>query len=381
MNGSAEGIPILYGRDSSGALRFIDDVDNGEACGCFCPDPSCGQPLVAKNGGTSRIHHFAHKRGSCSWSAEYAISEVACELAAELGQVGFPALSSYDYRTGAWREIASARMVPIEGAALEAASGRRAPEVVLSARGGRRFAVVLSLTHQLRDEHVERLEGAGYADVVHIDLKVLMDDRKAAEGKHFDREGLLAELQGRGFISRLLTDLEAPCKTWAANGKRADMERESLREGQRRLQEDAARREAAARAREEEEARREQRARAAEEERQRRIREYERENELIISRSEEAAAACRDEARLRAAALARYEAGFLYGPGGVGCPRTGSRTPTEHCRGCAYCSEAMCDGVSCCYSSFRKQNPFPAEIWDPAPGDAEPADDAQLPLF
>lgn len=61
---SSQSQPILFGRDADGILRHIDSVANGEACGCFCPDPSCGQVLIARNGGAKRIHHFAHKRGT-----------------------------------------------------------------------------------------------------------------------------------------------------------------------------------------------------------------------------------------------------------------------------------------------------------------------------
>lgn len=46
-------------------LLLIDDVPNGNKCGCVCPE--CGAPLIAKNGGKggprSKAHHFAHADG------------------------------------------------------------------------------------------------------------------------------------------------------------------------------------------------------------------------------------------------------------------------------------------------------------------------------
>lgn len=46
-------------------LLSIDDVPNGNKCGCVCPE--CGAPLIAKNGGKggprSKTHHFAHADG------------------------------------------------------------------------------------------------------------------------------------------------------------------------------------------------------------------------------------------------------------------------------------------------------------------------------
>ena len=42
----------------NGKLAFINDADNGLACGCKCTQ--CGEPLVAKNKGKIKEHHFAH---------------------------------------------------------------------------------------------------------------------------------------------------------------------------------------------------------------------------------------------------------------------------------------------------------------------------------
>ena len=72
-----ESLPILYGRSTAtGELVHVDDAPNGKACGCVCPDPGCGQPLIARNNGKKKIHHFAHIDGTCAWSAEYLLAKV-----------------------------------------------------------------------------------------------------------------------------------------------------------------------------------------------------------------------------------------------------------------------------------------------------------------
>ena len=77
-----ESLPILYGRSTAtGELVHVDDAPNGKACGCVCPDPGCGQPLIARNNGKKKIHHFAHIDGTCAWSAEYLLAKVKAKIA------------------------------------------------------------------------------------------------------------------------------------------------------------------------------------------------------------------------------------------------------------------------------------------------------------
>lgn len=54
------GIP--YGLDKEGKEIYIDDAQTGAACECVCPE--CGEPLVAKNAGEKKKHHFAHASGT-----------------------------------------------------------------------------------------------------------------------------------------------------------------------------------------------------------------------------------------------------------------------------------------------------------------------------
>lgn len=53
---------LIYAIDSEGKIVGVDDVLSGVNCACFCP--ACKEPLIAKNQGTKRIHHFAHQSGT-----------------------------------------------------------------------------------------------------------------------------------------------------------------------------------------------------------------------------------------------------------------------------------------------------------------------------
>ncbi len=52
---------LTYALNSLGKIVFVDDVAKGLDCECICP--CCKEKLMAKNGGTKRIHHFAHASG------------------------------------------------------------------------------------------------------------------------------------------------------------------------------------------------------------------------------------------------------------------------------------------------------------------------------
>lgn len=67
----------------------VDDVVNGLACGCLCPD--CKQQLVAKNDGTKKEHHFAHYNGlDCVGARMTALHLLAQQIIADKKMVMLP---------------------------------------------------------------------------------------------------------------------------------------------------------------------------------------------------------------------------------------------------------------------------------------------------
>jgi hypothetical protein len=66
-----------FGLDHTGRMRGIDEVEQGLACNCECPE--CGSPLIARKGAV-RVHHFAHQGESCTTGAETALHRMAKEI-------------------------------------------------------------------------------------------------------------------------------------------------------------------------------------------------------------------------------------------------------------------------------------------------------------
>lgn len=72
--------------------RMVDltEVANGKRCGCRCPDPKCGEELIAKQG-PKQVWHFAHKSGAaCTGGYESAVHRMAKQMIMERGQVWVP---------------------------------------------------------------------------------------------------------------------------------------------------------------------------------------------------------------------------------------------------------------------------------------------------
>lgn len=80
---------LTYAVGAKGHLVHVDDVPNGEACGCTCPE--CRSKLIAKNKGQHNQHHFAHVGESdCVGAVESALHLMAKEILSEGKKIMLP---------------------------------------------------------------------------------------------------------------------------------------------------------------------------------------------------------------------------------------------------------------------------------------------------
>lgn len=92
---------LEYGLDKDGRMRYITEVANGIKCGCICPNPLCGQRLIAKNNPANVIAlNFAHESGAeCAGAKESELHRRAKQIICDHRQIALPDQSFYEYQS------------------------------------------------------------------------------------------------------------------------------------------------------------------------------------------------------------------------------------------------------------------------------------------
>ncbi|MBQ3301875.1 MAG: hypothetical protein IJH04_07020 [Eggerthellaceae bacterium] len=369
------GDSLVYANDSGGMLRHVDEVPNGLACGCACP--ACGQPLIARNGGSIRAHHFAHEGGSCEWGVEAAVSLLVEEVVLEACSVRLPDASYYDEEAREHKMMMPTGSLAVTGARQLEVPGRGAPcvEIDCATIAGVRWKVVIApcLAHPLSPAQRSRFL-AESALVVAIDMKAAREDALYDEGRHYDREETFALMQDPEFIGWLLSEPnESIC--WAVNGpldaevgRQAAIRTEREREHARRRQLERERAEEAKRARlaEEVETRRRKQELEAEARRSEEAKEEEKNSETEARKREEAEWRRQRALSEIAGCERRGHAGLPLARKGmkdfaVGCPQYGEADTVMQCGAygfstshCPYCVRMGRNVLECAHPDARK---------------------------
>lgn len=157
----------------------VDDVPNGKACGCVCPQ--CGGALIACNGGSKKEHHFAHTsdaRRECEWAVESALHLLAKEVLQETGRMALPPVVVEANPPEIPFDVVISEAGPAELGDVEAErpmSGFK-PDLIATVRNasGResRLMIEICVTHAVDEEKLERVaqEGISMVEVCLGDL-------------------------------------------------------------------------------------------------------------------------------------------------------------------------------------------------------------------
>ena len=136
-------IPFAY--NSEGKMVFVDQAISGILCGCICP--ICRMPLIARNNGKTRVHHFAHSSiSNCTGNAETIIHHFAKELLSNNNQITLPSVSYIGL------QIARERVFNYEKIMLEKMLNGIIPDAILESNTGEKILIEIKVTHPVSEE-------------------------------------------------------------------------------------------------------------------------------------------------------------------------------------------------------------------------------------
>lgn len=144
----------------------IDDVENGKRCNCICPE--CFSPLVAKNKGKIKTHHFAHALESvCSGGIESALHLLAKDLLLKTKQIFIPDFKYYfeEFRVEKVL-IKSNRVFTFETVKLEEKISIENETIIVDAlciTDNKQLIIEFAKTHFIDEAKKEKLKKLGIA--------------------------------------------------------------------------------------------------------------------------------------------------------------------------------------------------------------------------
>lgn len=154
-------ISLPCGINENGNLVYIDNAKNGLDCNCFCP--ACKQPLVAKNAGTKREHHFAHfSVVECEHAYQTALHYMAKDLFLEMQYLTFIKNNvPVQYK--------------IDNVELECKVNEIIPDILVTC-DGKRFIVEIFVTHAVDDIKKQKIRDLKFS-AIEIDLSRFRNEK------------------------------------------------------------------------------------------------------------------------------------------------------------------------------------------------------------
>ena len=164
-------IKLPCGLNKDGKLVYIGEAKNGLACECVCP--GCKQPLVAKNNGKKKEHHFAHLNVvECEHGYQSVLHYMAKECFLEMKYLTF-------------RKNDQIVRYKIDSVELEKKVSDIIPDIIVTC-DGKRFIVEIFVTHAVDDEKKAKIKEMKIS-AVEIDVSCFRHGE-------IDKEMLKAEL-------------------------------------------------------------------------------------------------------------------------------------------------------------------------------------------
>lgn len=206
-----ESDPIVYAIGADGTLAHVDAVPNGSKCGCVCP--SCKQPLIARNGGSKLIHHFAHKKGACKWAAETTVIMLAHDYLQKAKRIDIPGAGYYDFEKHEVLTCGPEGLSRINKIELADIDGRGAPALDISCtdENGEEhdFTLMALLAQPISKEQLGKFREAR-RDLLAINIRDAYSTMRDEHGRHFSRGEFFLQAQDADNIQRILSRTDEP---------------------------------------------------------------------------------------------------------------------------------------------------------------------------
>ncbi len=179
---------LFYGWKEN-ELKHISEVENGLKCGCKCA--ACNEKLVARNGGTKRVHHFAHYiSAECKYGVQTSIHIAAKNILEKAKKIKIPGTSTFVYTEvekvddgfishGEFHQVSEETYIPIESVVLEKKLYKYIPDVVIIYKG-KKLVVEIAVTHFVGRKKLEKIRSAGIS-ALEIDLSKIENDFRMEE--------------------------------------------------------------------------------------------------------------------------------------------------------------------------------------------------------
>lgn len=169
------GSELVYGL-KDGKLIYIDEAENGLDCGCVCP--SCGKPLIARQG-QKNAHHFAHRgTNECEYVKQTNIHCMAEEIFLEEKEILLPPIIIDEGNT--YSPVFQGGKASIDSVELEKRISDFIPDIVLNINGVT-LLVEIYVTHAVDEEKKAKVIKAGNCFMVEIDLSEFVHEDMTKE--------------------------------------------------------------------------------------------------------------------------------------------------------------------------------------------------------
>lgn len=147
-------------------LVHVSDVELGLKCECRCP--ACDHPLVAKNKGTKKTHHFSHhKAPQCKYAFETAIHMAAKKVIEDAGYIILPKLGC-EIINGRKRLLFKDTKVRFDQIRLEKRFHDIVPDIIIQ-KDGHQLCIEIFVTHEVDEEKRKKIE-TNKLSAIEIDL-------------------------------------------------------------------------------------------------------------------------------------------------------------------------------------------------------------------